>query len=128
MSARSPAQESPSICLRNFPNAKFRPQQPQVRHAARSNPRYIQVFIDDLTGAAGCDRVTLPPSVTGIVFDDAAAAALGCVPAPVDSRLRVHSQLTVLAITRCGLSAPRVNARWARPSPPSACSSTASSS
>ena len=36
MSARSPAQESPSTCLRAVPNAKFRPRQPQVRHAARS--------------------------------------------------------------------------------------------
>lgn len=72
---------------------------------AQLHPRYVQVYIDDLTGAAGCDRVTPPASVRGIVFDDAAAAALGCVPAPMDSRLRVHGQLTVLAITRCGLSA-----------------------
>ena len=72
---------------------------------AQLHPRYIQVFIDDLTGAAGCDRVVPPPSVAGIAFDDVAAAALGCVPAPADSRLRVHGQLTVLAITRCGLSA-----------------------
>ena len=81
---------------------------------------YIHVYIDDLTGAAGCDRViprrrrsrasslmTLPP-----LRSDANPRRL-----IVDFAYTGHGQLTVVAIRRCGLSAflapSQASARWA---------------
>ena len=67
--------------------------------------RFLQVFMDDFTGAAGVDRVIVPPSVAHILVRDEHMRAAGCVPAPVDSRVHVHARLTILALERVGLYA-----------------------
>ena len=72
---------------------------------AQAHPRYLQVFIDDFTGAAGDDPVTPPPSVSHIVFDANAIAGVGCQPAAPGSRVYVHAQLVVLALSTLGLHA-----------------------
>ena len=73
--------------------------------AAQREPRYLQVFIDDFTGAALNDRVVPPPEVLGIVIDERNSLSTGATPAPPDTRVHVHAQLTVLALRRLGLSA-----------------------
>ena len=72
---------------------------------AQLAPRYLQVFIDDFMGAALNDRVTPPPEVEGIVIDERNTTSTGATPAPPDSRVYVHAQLTVIALRRIGLSA-----------------------
>ena len=72
---------------------------------AQLAPRYLQVFIDDFMGAALNDRVTPPPEVAGIVIDERNTTSTGATPAPPDTRVYVHAQLTVIALRRIGLSA-----------------------
>ena len=72
---------------------------------AQVHPRYLQVFIDDFTGAAGDDSVSPPPSVAHIVFDADAIASVGCQPAAPGTRVYVHAQLVVLALATLGLHA-----------------------
>ena len=72
---------------------------------AQRSPRYLQVFIDDFTGAALNDKVVPPPEVAGIVIDERNSMSTGATPAPPDTRVHVHAQLTVLALRRLGLSA-----------------------
>lgn len=72
---------------------------------AQCAPRYLQVFIDDFTGAALNDRVVPPPEVAGIIIDERNSMSTGATPAPPDARVHVHAQLTVLALRRVGLSA-----------------------
>ena len=73
--------------------------------AAQVEARYIQVFIDDFTGAALNDKVVPPTEVSDIVIDERNSASTGAVPSPRDTRVHVHAQLTVLALRRLGLSA-----------------------
>ena len=73
--------------------------------AAQAAPRYLQVFIDDFTGAALNDTVVPPPEVAAIVVDERNSRSTGATPAPPDTRVHVHAQLTVLALRRLGLSA-----------------------
>ena len=72
---------------------------------AQANPRYLQVYMDDFTGAAGNDPVVPPASVQEIRMDPAGMAAMGCNPAPPHSRVMTHARLTVLALQRAGLHA-----------------------
>ena len=69
------------------------------------HPRYLQVYIDDFTGAAGNDPVTPPAEVAHIVLDPDGMQKLGCTPAPPQSRAMVHAQLCILALERLGLHA-----------------------
>ena len=73
--------------------------------AAQAAPRYLQVFIDDFTGAALNDEVEPPPEVIDIAIDERNSTSMGAAPAPPRSRVHVHAQLTVLALRRLGLSA-----------------------
>ena len=72
---------------------------------AQLAPKYLQVFIDDFTGAALDDTVEPPASVAGIDIDPRNALSLGARPASSSSRVYVHAQLVVLALRRLGLSA-----------------------
>jgi hypothetical protein len=69
------------------------------------HPRFLQVFMDDFTGAALTDVVLVPPSVMHIEVVDQHMRAAGCTPAPVNSRVHVHARLTILALTHAGLYA-----------------------
>ena len=73
--------------------------------AAQLALRYLQVFIDDFTGAALNDEVAPPPEVADIVIDERNSRSTGAVPARAGTRVHVHAQLTVLALRRLGLSA-----------------------
>ena len=73
--------------------------------AAQCAPRYLQVFIDDFTGAALDDVVTPPPEVVDVVVDERNVRSTGAEPAPPGTRVHVHAQLAVLALRRLGLSA-----------------------
>ena len=68
-------------------------------------PRYLQIFIDDLTGVGLDDPVTPPESVAHIVIDPAATIAAGGQPAPQGTRVHVYAQLAVLGLSQLGLSA-----------------------
>ena len=72
---------------------------------AQLRARYLQVFVDDFTGTAGDDPVVPPPSVAGITFDTEAISASGCTPASPGTRVFVHAQLVVLALSTIGLHA-----------------------
>ena len=69
------------------------------------HPRYLQSFIDDFTGAAADDQVVPPPNVRDIIFAEEHMRAAGCTPAATHTRVRVHAQLTVLALRTLGLAA-----------------------
>jgi hypothetical protein len=69
------------------------------------HPRYIQVFIDDFTGTAGNDTVIPPTSVEHVVIDSRHMRAAGCNPAGPNTRVYVHAQLVVLALSHVGLYA-----------------------
>ena len=72
---------------------------------AQCTPAYLQVYIDDFTGAAGNDAVTSPPCVDHITMDPDGMTTLGCGPAPADSRVMVHAKLCILALAHLGLHA-----------------------
>ena len=73
---------------------------------AQRTPAYLQVYIDDFTGAAGNDAVTSPPCVDNITMDPDGMASSGCEPAPADStRVMVHAKLCILALAHLGLHA-----------------------
>ena len=69
------------------------------------HPRYLQVFMDDFTGVAGSDLVTLPACVSHLQIEPKHMIAAGCTPAPPNSRVQVHALLTMLALERLGLHA-----------------------
>ena len=73
--------------------------------AAQLHPRYLQVFMDDFTGVAGSDPVTLPASTAHLMIEPKHMIAAGCVPAPPNSRVYAHALLTMLALERLGLYA-----------------------
>jgi hypothetical protein len=50
--------------------------------AAQAAPRYLQVFIDDFTGAALNDEVEPPPEVIDIAIDERNSTSMGAAPAP----------------------------------------------
>ena len=68
-------------------------------------PAYLQVYIDDFTGAALDDAVTPPPSLATIVIDPGLMVSAGGTAARVASRVYVHAQLTVVGLAQLGLSA-----------------------
>eukprot|EP00966_Prymnesium_polylepis_P011053 254116-Prymnesium_polylepis.1 len=68
-------------------------------------PSYIQVYIDDFTGAAADDVVTPPPSVAGVHVGTEHMQSAGCTPPAPNTRVFVHAQLVVLALRRLGLVA-----------------------
>ena len=72
---------------------------------AQLSPRYLQVFMDDFTGAAGTDPVIIPPHVSHLEILDKHMLAAGCIPSHHSSRVRVHALLTMLALERLGLHA-----------------------
>ena len=72
---------------------------------AQRAPRYLQVYIDDFSGAALDDRVVPPPSVAGIVIDPRNTSSAGGKPAQPDSRVYVHAQLAVVGLRELGLNA-----------------------
>ena len=71
---------------------------------AQLHPRFLQVFMDDFTGAAAPDVVIPPTSVAHIHVQNQHMIA-GCTPAPTNSRVHVHARLTILALSMCGLHA-----------------------
>ena len=72
---------------------------------AQLHPRFLQVFMDDFTGAAGDDPVIPPPSVAHITIQPEHMVAAGCTPASPTSRVHVHARLTMLALSLVGLHA-----------------------
>jgi hypothetical protein len=72
---------------------------------AQCHPRFLQVFMDDFTGAATSDEVTPPASIAHILVENEHMIAAGCTPAPTSSRVHVHARLTILALSMCGLYA-----------------------
>ena len=72
---------------------------------AQLAPRYIQVYIDDLTGAALDDPVATPSDVEGIDIDPGQVVSEGGLPALPGTRVYVHAQLAVLGLRDVGLNA-----------------------
>ena len=89
MSARSPAQESPSTCLRAVPNAKFRPRQPQVRHAARS----VRMGGAPAFGAHQCVLAAGPRAISSTRRDE--PGLLGSHPAYTECNTRCYTDYVV---------------------------------
>jgi hypothetical protein len=73
--------------------------------AAQSHPRYIQVYIDDFSGAALDDPVGAVPGADDVVIDPRQVASEGGSPATFGTRLYAHAQLAVLGLRDAGLSA-----------------------
>eukprot|EP00965_Chrysotila_dentata_P061156 2026161-Pleurochrysis_carterae.AAC.1 len=73
--------------------------------AAQLAPRYLQVYIDDFTGAALADTVVPPSEVTGVAIDPMHTRAGGGEPVPPSARAHVHAQLAVLGLAELGLHA-----------------------
>eukprot|EP00965_Chrysotila_dentata_P087326 2883497-Pleurochrysis_carterae.AAC.1 len=63
------------------------------RGAAQRAPRYLQVYIDDFTGAALADEVAPPPELARVIIDAVHTRAGGGEPAAPTTRAYVHAQL-----------------------------------
>ena len=72
---------------------------------AQLHPKFLQVFQDDFTGAAGSDIVTPPASVAHVTIQPQHMLAAGCTPAPSNARVHVHARLTIVALHALGLHA-----------------------
>ena len=89
---------------------------------AQLAPRYLQAYIDDLTGAGLNDRVRAPAwlldpgcvdtplgpeaqKLAPFSFSDAATTASGGTPSPADARVRVHAMIVVASMADLGLHA-----------------------
>ena len=68
-------------------------------------PAYLQVYIDDFTGVALDDEVPEPAEVAGVVLDRRSTEAGGGVFAERGTRVHVHAQLMVRALSELGLHA-----------------------
>lgn len=100
------AQPPPSTARRWAAARRAQQERGELPQAeAQLAPRYLQVFIDDFTGAALNDSVEAPGEVSDIVIDERNSRSTGAVPARAGTRVHVHAQLTVLALRRLGLSA-----------------------
>ena len=107
LQAEFDAQQPPPLCVQRWA-ADRRALQATGRlpgGEAQTNPRYLQVFIDDFTGCAATDLVVPPAVVAGVDIGTAHMQAAGCQPPPPDTRAFVHAQLVVLALRRFGLVA-----------------------
>lgn len=67
-------------------------------------PRYIQAYIDDITGTAINDHVAPSELALAHTFADEAAISVGCSPSHPRSRVRVHASLAMAALCELGLS------------------------
>ena len=90
------AQPPPSTARRWAAARRAQQERGELPQAeAQLAPRYLQVFIDDFTGAALNDSVEAPGEVSDIVIDERNSRSTGAVPARAGTRVHVHAQLTV---------------------------------
>ena len=73
---------------------------------AQARPAGLEPFIDDLSGRALLDRVRVPEYLRGIDVGEQQTRAIGCRPAPSDSRPAVHCRIAVYQLTWLGWEVP----------------------
>ena len=107
LQAQFDTEQPPPVCAQRWTHDRRRLQAEGLlpQGEEQLHPRFIQSFIDDFTGAAATDRVTPPPWLAEVTFEEQHMRAAGCVPAAHDSRVHVHAQLCVVALRRLGLVA-----------------------
>ena len=69
-------------------------------------PAGLEPYIDDLSGRALLDEVSVPGYLQHIEIGEAQTRAIGCRPAPCDSRLAVHCRIAVHQLTWLGWEIP----------------------
>lgn len=69
-------------------------------------PGGMEPYIDDLSGRALLDRVPTPPHLVDISIGADQTAAVGCRPAPDDSRLAVHCRIATHELSWLGWEIP----------------------
>jgi hypothetical protein len=75
------------------------------RGARESLPSYLQVYIDDFSGAALDDFIGLVAHLAAIEIDPVQTAALGGRPAQPGTRVYAHAQAAALGLSDVGLRA-----------------------
>jgi hypothetical protein len=77
-----------------------------LRHGSReTSPSYLQVYIDDFSGAALDDHIGNVAHLAGFEIDPVQTAALGGTPAAPGTRVFAHAQAAALGLSEVGLRA-----------------------
>ena len=103
--AREAARTSPLAEPRQQQNATTTSGGSAAQKRVDVQPRYVQVYIDDVTGCAGEDIVIPPAELADMTLDPLPTTAVGGVFTARDTRLYVHAQLAVKGMADVGLCA-----------------------
>ena len=101
-------QQPPPLCAQQWSaDRRERQQRGELPDGeSQCGARFIQSYIDDITGVGACDRVQIPSYLGHIHIPTDHMEAVGCVVPPRDSRLFVYATMVVFALEEVGLSAP----------------------